>query len=407
MGKNRVIMTMAAALIVAAALALPHTAAGSAPQQEATGANLIPPGAAPRPADLAASALTHWLDTHANTAGGVSVDSSGTAITVAWKGAVPQAFRQLAAAQPVTVRFTTARFSSAQLTAEAGRIARTYPRLVASVGPRDDDSGLVVELAASAGPGATREAAQISSFAPLTIRGTGKTLVPMSRNADTSPFWGGALIQNGTYVCSTGVSVFSGTTSGITTAWHCGLGTWVAHDNGATLGTIWSGKRSQARDTEVIQTSSGPSAYIGAWNSTSSRLVYRAERPANNTRICSNGGVTGETCGNTYVRGINMFVNVQGVGTVGPGFWLLTEEVCGGSQCGIIQGGDSGSPADSYASTGKLIMKGLQVAADQAFLTTACKGHPSYAGHQPCYGRAFAVNTVDALSTLGVSIKVG
>src|SRR6266540_3313822 len=67
-----------------------------------------------------------WLDTHANTAGGVSVDSSGTAITVAWKGAVPQAFRQLAAAQPVTVRFTTARFSSAQLTAEAGRIARTY-----------------------------------------------------------------------------------------------------------------------------------------------------------------------------------------------------------------------------------------------------------------------------------------
>jgi hypothetical protein len=192
----------------------------------------------------------HWLDTHPNTgAGGVSVDSGGKAVTVAWKGTVPQAFRQLAGSQPVRVGSVNAAFSAAELSAEAARIAKAYPRLVAVVGPRDDYSGLIVEVAASAGPNAAQEAAKISSFAPLTISGTAN-LVAVSRNADTSPFWGGALIRSSlNWVCSTRVSVYSGSTSGITTAAHCGGGTWYGHDSGATLETLWSGKSSTARDT--------------------------------------------------------------------------------------------------------------------------------------------------------------
>jgi hypothetical protein len=370
----------------------------------------IPEGAMPRPADVTASALMRWLDAHPQAgAGGVSVDPSGETVTVAWKGAVPQKFRDLAGSQPTRVEFVKAAFSAAELIAEAERISKAYPRLVASIGPRDDYSGLIIEVAASAGPNAAREVARIPSFAPLTIGGT-VNLVPVSRNADTSPFRGGALIRTDVNACSTGVSVSSGGTSGITTAAHCGGGTWRGFDNGVTLGTRWSGKISTVRDTQVIQTSSAPAAYIGAWNSTSSRAVYRAERPANNTRICSNGGVTGETCqaggSGVYVRGTNKFITLSG-NSVGPGFFIVAEGICGVATCGIIQGGDSGSPAQSYASTGNLIMKGLQVAADPAFSTSECKGHPYFVPYQPCYGRAFAVNTVDALSTLGVSIKVG
>jgi len=408
--KNRTAVVVLGLMAVVMALAVPAPIArGStvdgASKSVVTSADDIPAGAAPRPADVAASALMEWIDAHPKAkVGDVSADPTGESVTVSWKGPVPKALREVAAAQPAAVRFEAAQFSAAELMKEAERIAVNHRQTVAAVGPRHDYSGLEVELSPSAETNRVQASVEEDSFAPITVTRRRADPVPVSRNADTSPFYGGALIYStNNWLCSTGVAVSSGGTSGITTASHCGTGTWRAHDNGATLGSRWSGKNSAARDTQVIQTSSAQRAYINAWNSGSSRLVYRAERPGNNTRICSNGGVTGQTCSSVYVRGTNRYVNLDGR-TVGPGFWILSEGTCDGIyQCGIIQGGDSGSPANSYASTGQLIMKGLQVAADANQTTAACKGHPSYA--VICYGRAFAVNTVDALNTLGVSIK--
>src|SRR6266536_428993 len=114
-------MTIAAAFVIVAALALPQVATGG--QSKVAGDSSIPRGAAPRPAEITASELMHWLDTHPNArAGGVSVDANGQTVTVAWKGVVPQAFRRLAGAQPARVRFVSAPFSAAELTAEARRI---------------------------------------------------------------------------------------------------------------------------------------------------------------------------------------------------------------------------------------------------------------------------------------------
>jgi hypothetical protein len=148
----------------------------------------IPEGAVPSPAEITASELMSWLDTHPDaSAGGVSVDASGQTVTVAWKGTVPQAVRDLAASQPAPVEFVNAAFSAAELTAEAERIANAYPQLVAGVGPRDDYSGLTVELIPSAGSTA-QATAQIVSSVPFTIIGTADP-VPASRNADSAPFW--------------------------------------------------------------------------------------------------------------------------------------------------------------------------------------------------------------------------
>jgi hypothetical protein len=310
----------------------------------------------------------------------------------------------------VPVRFVAARWSAAELDAMARRLAERNFDTVASVGPSADFGGLDVELKpeAAAFRAASAQSAleglSAQAAAPVRIVGTADPVVA-SRHSDISPYRGGALIT-GPSNCSTGVSVSVGSTSYITTAWHCGTGTWRTWGGGRTLGP--TGARSQSRDTELIQTSSDPVVYRGAWNAprTSGLSVYRGERPANNTRICTSGGVTGETCGETYVRGIGMYTNITGVGTVGPGFWILSQGTSGGVQIGIVQPGDSGSPAYTYVGVLSATVKGLVVAADTNF-PTQCKGNPSFSPGPRCSARAFAVNVMDALPALNATLKLG
>jgi hypothetical protein len=192
----------------------------------------------------------------------------------------------------------------------------------------------------------------------------------------------------------------------LTTAWHCGTGSWSGHSSGATIGTVTT--RSQANDTQLISGSSTDGrVYTGPWNSTTSAPVFDAERPANNTGICTSGGVTGETCPQVFVRGINMFANIGGVGTTGPGFWILSEGSTNNVQIGNIRPGESGSPAYAYTSASQASVRGLVVAVDTNFSTANCKGNPAFVPGGPCYARSFAVNATDALASVGATIKTG
>jgi len=109
-----------------------------------------------------------------------------------------------------------------------------------------------------------------------------------------------------------------------------------------------------------------------------------------------------------FVRGTNMFANIGGVGTTGPGFWILSEGSSGNVQIGNIQPGDSGSPAYAYTSNSQASVRGLVVAVDRSFSTANCRGNPNFVpSPNGCFARSFAVNVVDALAAVGATIKVG
>ncbi|MCU7724906.1 S1 family peptidase [Actinoplanes sp. KI2] len=371
------------------------------PVSEAT----IPEGGEQTDAEVTADNLTEWLDTHPESGlGGVSV--VGGAVTLAWKGDPPADVLQLLATEPVTTPVTVApaAYSAAELDAQAIQVADANPDTVASVGPRDDFSGLQILLqprrTTDLQPQATR---QISATVPVTIAGYADP-VPTNRNNDTRPFYGANLIKNGSYVCSGGVAVTVGATTGLSTAWHCGTGTWQTYGNSNTIGTI--GARAKGLDTQVINGSTTGRVFQGPWNAFSSAPVKDSIRPGNNTAICVSGGLSGESCSKVTVRGVNQYANIAGVGRVGPGFWVLSTGVSGGSQVGIADQGDSGAPAYTYATNGSMRIKGFIVGGDQTMKTTKCKGNPDFvpSGHG-CYARIFVVNSVDALSALGARIK--
>ena len=76
------------------------------------------------------------------------------------------------------------------------------------------------------------------------------------RNADSSPWWGGArIIRAGQVVCSTGFSVYRGSTRYMLTAGHCGgiSTSWQTGDRygkGSVMGTETA--RDPCCDTAII-----------------------------------------------------------------------------------------------------------------------------------------------------------
>ena len=178
------------------------------------------------------------------------------------------------------------------------------------------------------------------------------------------------------------------------------------------MGKFHHGKN--AVDTQVLTGHGGANqVWIGAWNSAKSRLVFRGEDPADGIRICTGGGVTGEVCGSdVHVVGINLFINLRGVGRVGPGLWVLwgpaiappdTIRSC------VVQGGDSGSPDYHYNADGRVTVHGFMVAADLRLATDRCRGNPDfYPPGKAVSAHGFAVNVHEALhDQLNVTVLTG
>jgi streptogrisin D len=328
--------------------------------------------------------------------GFAGTELDGDTLVLYWHGAVPavlgQALGQIRREVPVQVR--PARYSLATLLAEARRLLGAYSEgavKLTSAGPLDDYSGLEVGVDPST-PASTRRA--IRSKVPVVLVDQAQA-VPASRWFDSSPFWGGAAIaRTGNVACSTAFGARKSNGAEVMiSARHCGVNqTWRTAGGGVLYGTSNAGNHAGLDAMLLGGQNYQGYIYVGPYTSNSSRRVTSRGNPGNQTVICHGGAFSGEVCGTT-VAGINRFVNVQGVGTVGPGFWTVH-----GGNVATAGPGDSGGP--SYRKTATILRAhGIIIAIDLNF-GQRCQGIPD----RFCSIRTFSTNIDNIMSVFTLAI---
>src|SRR4051794_5639164 len=184
-----------------------------------------------------------------------------------------------------------------------------------------------------------------------------------NRRDDIQPFWGGAGLTDGAFLCSAGYAVRSaaGTVFSVT-AGHCfGNGTKALVESGLrSYGTV-SGRRlptvtGGSRDMELMSGFNYVGrVYTGGVTSTTSRGVAAAGTAyVGYTNYCHSGRTTGENCGHTATS-ISAQVCTQ-TGCKSP-----VIQFHGGN---MIQGGDSGGAFYAIDSSGRAWIRGNVIASD-------------------------------------------
>ncbi|WP_410787037.1 hypothetical protein [Kribbella sp. C-35] len=343
-------------------------------------------------------------------AGGVAISDDLAKVNVYWKGTVPPDLQTLGAAQPAPVAFRSATYSNDELTATSQMLIDYFPGMVTSAGPTQDWSGVVVTFKSSPPANAMTLLGSVTAT-PITSLGSDEPQ-PANRNNDYAPWFGGSLIT-GPQTCTTGIAAYAGPYSYITTAYHCGAGTFYNYDSPrATVGTVTTG-RNPAHDIQVIPASSNYFIWNGAWNSGSASSVYRAALPVLNMRIWLSGGISGIAVYQRYIRYLNRYYSLGNYQPrVGPAFIFMesvTGTGCGTGGCGgVFQRGDSGSPVFRYTSNGQKEVFG--------FLSASFGGYAPFCDNTnkrqeySCalsFPYGYAVNALDALASMGLHAKVG
>ncbi|WP_422739637.1 hypothetical protein ACN263_10670 [Micromonospora sp. WMMD729] len=333
---------------------------------------------------------------------GVAVDVAARQVTLYWKGAPPAAFiKGLTMAEGVRLGTVAVPYSLAELDREARRIAQENQSTVASVGPRDDFRGLTVAVDREAVSG-FRASADLASTIPLTVTTSART-EPASRWTDVVPYWSGNAIQrpvgSGNVVrCST---AFAGkTTSGtdvMVTSYHCGKNTeWKSPGNGWIVGNSNAG---QASIDSMLITGSyyEGNMYVGDYQSNQGVPIYGAGNPALNSWVFSSGSHSGASV--VQVQAVNKYINLEGVGTVGPGFYTVNTD-----GVASIGQGDSGGPiAQAVSVSGGTAIYGRGVITGGSPDTAGpCQGVQS-SGRQ-CWRETFHVNIYEVMARWGITI---
>ncbi|MEV4753660.1 hypothetical protein AB0J86_00880 [Micromonospora sp. NPDC049559] len=267
-------------------------------------------------------------------------------LRVYWKGAVPAVLTGLAATTGVPVTFKPAKFSMREMGAEAARLA-ALPG-VASAGPKADGSGVSVTLVRGSESSAR---ATVAGGARLPVDYTvgDRVELMLGRQADTTPFWGGARYNTPVGGCSTGFAVSWAGANRIISAGHCGSNGQNATVPGwGTAGPIINDNDS--RDTLMINASTSGRIYTGAYNASTSVGVGGAVSDFVGNIICTGGASSGEHC-NIQVQAVNQYVNVGYV--IGP----MTYGVQLNGTCAVAPG-DSGGPVYSYRADGRVDARG-------------------------------------------------
>ncbi|WP_230211109.1 S1 family peptidase [Streptomyces kaniharaensis] len=162
-----------------------------------------------------------------------------------------------------------------------------------------------------------------------------------NRRDDSPPFWGGAGIQSGGALCSTGYAVANGSGTRFTvTAGHCfSTGSTVTTESGAyTVGSVSNRHLPTVTGEPVDMEAIGGQSYAGriytggVYSSTSIPVVAAGTAYVGYSDYCHSGRTTGEQCGHTATS-INGQVCTQ-TGCKSPVI-VYTGGV-------IQQGGDSG-----------------------------------------------------------------
>jgi hypothetical protein len=336
---------------------------------------------------------------HLSGLAGTSLAKDGQAVEVFWAGSVPSILRSLAAqsaSTQATLSIISVPYSKEQIGAHARALiakAKQQKIPLVSVASTADFRGLHVDVEPSATL-AQREELQRMGASEV---GESGPLVPLSRFSDGQPFWGGAVIESSSNLCSTGFAVQNSSgTRGIATAHHCGTNTTWNTPLGARVGTS-NGGHVNSDSMIITGTDYAASLYIGPWDSVQGTPINAKAEPALGQPICAGGGLSGEVCGATVT-----LVNAFDAAGIGPGYVATRDP-----SVGLAGHGDSGGP--SYAdpiTTGNVTLLGMIISADGAD-AAPCNGgssNPWNTVDRQCFFRVFFTNQSAVASGNGVVV---
>jgi hypothetical protein len=317
---------------------------------------------------------------------GVVVDPARRTVKLYWHGDPTAAVsREISAAGAlgVSVTVTQAPYTRNQLLDETKRLAglnaaqpASAGARVVSVAPMPDGSGLDVGMSgvpANVSAEQARQHVPYLSSTALSLTVTGNVSpVPGSRQADTPPYWGGALITQGSGACSSGFGVAgnNGAATYILTAAHCGPGTW-STGAGVAMGSTIQGV-DWTHDAELILTNAGNLVYDGgsiAGGTQFSKYVVGASPSRVGDWVCTSGAFSGAVCNIQVVK------TDEAISVGGHPMTLVRAEQS--NHVAPIGNGDSGGPVFSLANSNvDDVARGTITAYDTATIVP-CQGVPS------------------------------
>ncbi|MEV8326627.1 hypothetical protein [Kitasatospora sp. NPDC056731] len=321
----------------------------------------------------------------------VEVDPGVNRITLHWKGELSDTVHGVLQDLPkdVSVQVVPAKYSKAELHAAREKllsngkpipIAAKRPSHINSIGPSLDGSGLDLgyetdderapEMQAVLPPLPAEELtpqveAIASAIAGVEVHARHQAMVvDLTRGEDSEPWYGGAGIHQpaGGTICSTGFGVYKPSAQGknfVTTAWHCGAGsyeTWYSHQY---MGYANEGDGNAADDTIGIiprdSQHSGGYVYGGPWNESSGYALQVSGFGGNNVGdyVCHSAANSGAHCG---LRVLQVDRQIQGPNKVWRKF---ADQVVQTDPNDIAAAnGDSGGPVVTELGGGKLQARG-------------------------------------------------
>jgi hypothetical protein len=273
--------------------------------------------------------------------GGIELDVENKIIRVWWKGTIGDSQRAIAQdgkSHSIKVSFQPAKYSRVELKSAINSYVyrrSEVPTDLVSLAPRIDGSGVQVAMAHPFD--ATTLKLGVDSFTTVSGR-----IVPMSREADTVPFSGGAVISTTTRQCSSGFAVNWNWSidrrggSGLLTAAHCeGLNaTFFTTGAGLLIGRPWEPPLSNdpANDfrTDSLLIISGPptqaSIFTGGIGSQATMSpVVAGIQVWPGVIVCFSGAFGGSHCGlhvdsidNVFFGGVPAFNEAVALASYAP-----------------------------------------------------------------------------------------
>ncbi|QCX74766.1 Serine protease 2 [Streptomyces sp. YIM 121038] len=307
---------------------------------------------------VAAADVIRWAQERGRFAGFTGIALERGRVALYWKGALPARMREAVAEARGTarVRIVTAPYSLKELKTASARLQerlRAEPSLGHTVKIPADGSGLVVaaDPVRGAAAAAPRTAAALEGDLGVPVRTIREgRMKERSRDNDSHPWSGGALIKINGVPCSSGFGVRNGSGAQyVLTAAHCGQpGGRTTNGADQYIGTV--GPRHQPHDVMLIPTSDVDDfMYTGAWGDERGVRVDGWDWVYTGEYLCQSGVTSAaETGGPVCNLKVKFFYND-------------TEDLVEAEQMNgqaAARGGDSGGPVYAASANGGAIAKG-------------------------------------------------
>ncbi|MEN3612982.1 chymotrypsin family serine protease [Plantactinospora sp. ZYX-F-223] len=343
---------------------------------------------------------------------GARVDAATNTLTIYWHGEqqpAVQAAIATARRAGIDVKVQAAAYSLHTLQKEADRLAgrRFSSGRVVLVGPAPDGNSLEVGVTPDGGNArASTDLHQVNDELASNVKLDLSLESPAeftTRGADTTPYWGGALIVNGG-ACTSGFGVRgnNGAARYLLTAAHCGQGQWRT-GAGTVIGNTLTNTTVEY-DGMLILTDAGTAVYEGpsfaTGDTNTGRHINAASTNQVGNLVCTGGSFSGTACGWT-VRALNQTLTPEG----GPTIRGLVRAEAANRVAGVGNG-DSGGPVYVQSGNAGTARGIISLRSNVREEIVACAGVPSGDINDPnsrqCSWKWWYVDINQQLSRLSV-----